>query len=173
MDRKKVCSILSIIGVILVIGCAVGDIIVINFCGATPTKVSQSIWCFNIIIWVGIWASANHWVDFYKDAYERLSEAYDELSDQFDKVLKTADEVNKASIKQNKLCEDISKNNKETLAGWQKALDDNKQLCKERHDLLMALAEYEPKHPLIIRFIEEAEKRKAQQQEEHGEVISE
>lgn len=174
MDKKKVGNVLMTIGVIMVLASSIAEIIIVNFCGVTVTKIDLTIWVCNLIIWVGIWAEANRQAKSYKASYETVSNSYNQLSKQFDELLKTADDINKNSIKQNKLCDEVNKNNKELLQGWQKALDDCKRFHKDRHDLLLALAEYDPKHPLITKIIDEFEaNRKKEAEENKSDVISE
>lgn len=141
-NSTKVFNIIRNIGIALAIVCAIGNIITLNIGASTPTKLSESVWCFNLILWVGIFLMANHSAEFWK-------ENYDCLSNEYSKLLLMSKEINDISMKQNEICREVQANNKELSAGWSKALDENKKLIDERQDLLLTLAEFDPQDPVV------------------------
>ena len=142
MKTSTVCRIVEIVIITIAVACAIGNIIALNFGTGTPTKISESFWCFNLILWIGIYLIANHNADFWKANYEYICNEYS-------KLLKISEDINKISIEQNDIYKEIRKNNEEILAGWGRALKENKKLIDERRDLLKALAEFDPQHPLV------------------------
>lgn len=141
-NSTKVFNIIRNIGIALAIVCAIGNIITLNIGASTPTKLSESVWCFNLILWVGIFLMANHSAEFWK-------ENYDCLSNEYNKLFLTSKEINDISMKQNEICREVQANNKELSAGWRKALDENKKLIDERRDMLKALVEFDPQDPVV------------------------
>lgn len=142
MKTSTVRRIVEIIITAIAVACALGNIIALNFGTGTPTKISESVWCFNLILWIGIYLLANHNAGFWKANYEYICNEYT-------KLLKISEDVNKISIEQNDICKEIRKSNEEILAGWGRALEENKKLIDERRDMLKALAEFDPQHPLV------------------------
>ena len=142
MKTSTVRRIVEIVIITIAVACAIGNIIALNFGTGTPTKISESFWCFNLILWIGIYLIANHNADFWKANYEYICNEYS-------KLLKISEDINKISIEQNDIYKEIRKNNEEILAGWGRALKENKKLIDERRDLLKALAEFDPQHPLV------------------------
>ena len=141
-NSTKVFNIIRNIGIALAIVCAIGNIITLNIGASTPTKLSESVWCLNLILWVGIYLLASHNADSWKANYEYACNEYT-------KLLKISEDVNKISIEQNEICREVQANNKELSAGWSKALDENKKLIDERRDMLKALAEFDPQDPVV------------------------
>ena len=142
MKTSTVRRIVEIIITAIAVACAIGNIIALNFGTGTPTKISESVWCFNLILWIGIYLIASHNAGFWKANYEYICNEYS-------KLLKISEDVNKISIEQNEICREVQANNKELSSGWRKALDENKKLIDERRDMLKALAEFDPQHPLV------------------------
>ena len=141
-NSTKVFTIIRNIGIALAIVCAIGNIITLNIGASTPTKLSESVWCFNLILWIGIFLMANRRADTWEDNYNWLNNEYI-------KLFEISKEVNKTSIEQNEICREVQANNKELSSGWGKALDENKKLIDERRDLLKALAEFDPQDPVV------------------------
>lgn len=141
-NSTKVFNIIRNIGIALAIVCAIGNIITLNIGASTPTKLSESVWCFSLILWIGIFLMANRRADTWEDNYNWLNNEYI-------KLFEISKEVNKTSIEQNEICREVQANNKELSAGWRKALDENKKLIDERRDLLKALAEFDPQDPVV------------------------
>ena len=142
MKTSTVRSIIEIVIVTIAVACAIGNIIALNFGTGTPTKISESFWCFSLILWIGICLLTSHNADFWKANYEYICNEYS-------KLLKISEDVNKISIEQNEICREVQANNKELSAGWRKALDENKKLIDERRDILKALAEFDPQDPVV------------------------
>ena len=141
-NSTKVFNIIRNIGIALAIVCAIGNIITLNIGASTPTKLSESVWCFSLILWIGIFLMANRRADTWEDNYNWLNNEYI-------KLFEISKEVNKISIEQNEICREVQANNKELSSGWRKALDENKKLIDERRDLLKALAEFDPQDPVV------------------------
>ena len=141
-NSTKVFNIIRNIGIALAIVCAIGNIITLNIGASTPTKLSESVWCFSLILWIGIFFMANRRADTWEDNYNWLNNEYI-------KLFEISKEVNKTSIEQNEICREVQANNKELSAGWRKALDENKRLIDERQDLLLTLAEFDPQDPVV------------------------
>ena len=141
-NSTKVFNIIRNIGIALAIVCAIGNIITLNIGASTPTKLSESVWCFSLILWIGIFLMANRRADTWEGNYNWLNNEYI-------KLFEISKEVNKTSIEQNEICREVQANNKELSAGWGKALDENKKLIDERRDLLKALAEFDPQDPVV------------------------
>ena len=141
-NSTKVFTIIRNIGIALAIVCAIGNIITLNIGASTPTKLSESVWCFSLILWIGIFLMANRRADTWEDNYNWLNNEYI-------KLFEISKEVNKTSIEQNEICREVQANNKELSSGWGKALDENKKLIDERRDLLKALAEFDPQDPVV------------------------
>ena len=142
MKTSTVRRIVEIVITSIAIACALGNIIELNFGTGTPTKISESVWCFSLILWIGIYLLANHNAGFWKANYECICNEYT-------KLLKISEAVNKISIEQNEICREVQTNNKELSSGWRKALDENKKLIDERRDMLKALAEFDPQDPVV------------------------
>lgn len=142
MKTSKVIKIIWWLAIAVVFACALGNIIAVNTGSCTPTKSSETVWCFNLILWVGIFLMTNRSAEFWK-------ENYDCLSNEYSKLLLMSKEINDISMKQNEICREIQANNKELSAGWSKALDENKKLIDERQDLLLTLAEFDPQDPVV------------------------
>ena len=142
MKTSKVIKIIWWLAIAVVFACALGNIIAVNTGSCVPTKSSETVWCFNLILWVGIFLMTTHSAKFWK-------ENYDYLSNEYTKLLKISEDVNKISIEQNEICREVQANNKELSAGWRKALDENKKLIDERRDMLKALAEFDPQDPVV------------------------
>ena len=142
MKTSTVRSIIEIVIVTIAVACAIGNIIALNFGTGTPTKISESFWCFSLILWIGICLLTSHNADFWKANYEYICNEYS-------KLLKISEDVNKISIEQNEICREVQANNKELSSGWRKALDENKKLIDERRDILKALAEFDPQDPVV------------------------
>lgn len=141
-NSTKVFNIIRNIGIALAIVCAIGNIITLNIGASTPTKLSESVWCFSLILWIGIFLMANRRADTWEDNYNWLNNEYI-------KLFEISKEVNKISIEQNEICREVQANNKVLISGWGKALDENKKLIDERRDLLKALAEFDPQDPVV------------------------
>ena len=141
-NSTKVFTIIRNIGIALAIVCAIGNIITLNTGASIPTKLSESVWCFNVILWIGIFLIANRQADTWEENYNWLSNEYI-------KLLEISEDVNKLSIEQNEICREVQANNKELSSGWRKALDENKKLIDERRDMLKALAEFDPQDPVV------------------------
>lgn len=141
-NSTKVFNIIRNIGIALAIVCAIGNIITLNIGASTPTKLSESVWCFSLILWIGIFLMANRRADTWEGNYNWLINEYI-------KLFEISKEVNKTSIEQNEICREVQANNKELSSGWGKALDENKKLIDERRDLLKALAEFDPQDPVV------------------------
>ena len=142
MKTSTVRRIIEIIITAIVVACALGNIIALNFGTGTPTKISESVWCFILILWIGIYLLVSHNADSWKANYEYICNEYT-------KLLKISEDVNKISIEQNEICREVQANNKELSSGWRKALDENKKLIDERRDMLKALAEFDPQDPVV------------------------
>lgn len=142
MKTSKVIKIIGWIAIAIVFACALGNIIAVNIGSCTPTKFSETVWCLNLILWIGIYLLASHNADFWKANCEYIR-------NECSKLLKISKEVNKTSIEQNEICREVQANNKELSAGWSKALDENKKLIDERQDLLLTLAEFDPQDPVV------------------------
>ena len=142
MKTSTVRSIVEIVIVTIAVACAIGNIIALNFGTGTPTKISESFWCFSLILWIGICLLTSHNADFWKANYEYICNEYS-------KLLKISEDVNKISIEQNEICREVQANNKELSTGWRKALDENEKLIDERRDMLKALAEFDPQDPVV------------------------
>ena len=142
MKTSTVRSIVEIVIVTIAVACAIGNIITLNFGTGTPTKISESFWCFSLILWIGICLLTSHNADFWKANYEYICNEYS-------KLLKISEDVNKISIEQNEICREVQANNKELSSGWRKALDENEKLIDERRDMLKALAEFDPQDPVV------------------------
>lgn len=142
MKTSTVRSIVEIVIVTIAVACAIGNIIALNFGTGTPTKISESFWCFSLILWIGICLLTSHNADFWKANYEYICNEYS-------KLLKISEDVNKISIEQNEICREVQANNKELSSGWRKALDENEKLIDERRDMLKALAEFDPQDPVV------------------------
>ena len=142
MKTSTVRCIVEIVIVTIAVACAIGNIIALNFGTGTPTKISESIWCFSFILWIGIYLLTSHNADFWKANYEYICNEYS-------KLLKISEDVNKISIEQNEICREVQANNKELSSGWRKALDENEKLIDERRDMLKALAEFDPQDPVV------------------------
>ena len=140
MKTSAVRSIVEIVIVTIAVACTIGNIIALNFGTGTPTKISESFWCFSLILWIGICLLTSHNADFWKANYEYICNEYS-------KLLKISEDVNKISIEQNEICREVQANNKELSSGWRKALDENEKLIDERRDMLKALAEFDPQDP--------------------------
>ena len=141
-NSTKVFTIIRNIGIALAIVCAIGNIITLNTGASIPTKLSESVWCFNVILWIGIFLIANRQADTWEENYNWLSNEYI-------KLLEISKEVNDISVEQNKICKDVQANNQELSSGWGKALAENKRLIDERQDLLLTLAEFDPQDPVV------------------------
>lgn len=142
MKTSTVRSIVEIVIVTIAVACAIGNIITLNFGTGTPTKISESFWCFSLILWIGICLLTSHNADFWKANYEYICNEYS-------KLLKISEDVNKISIEQNEICREVQANNKELSSGWRKALDENEKLIDERRDILKVLAEFDPQDPVV------------------------
>ena len=142
MKTSTVRIIVEIVIVTIAVACAIGNIIALNFGTGTPTKISESFWCFSLILWIGICLLTSHNADFWKANYEYICNEYS-------KLLKISEDVNKISIEQNEICREVQANNKELSSGWRKALDENEKLIDERRDMLKALAEFDPQDPVV------------------------
>lgn len=142
MKTSTVRSIVEIVIVTIAVACAIGNIIALNFGTGTTTKISESFWCFSLILWIGICLLTSHNADFWKANYEYICNEYS-------KLLKISEDVNKISIEQNEICREVQANNKELSSGWRKALDENEKLIDERRDMIKALAEYDPQDPVV------------------------
>ena len=142
MKTSTVHSIVEIVIVTIAVACAIGNIIALNFGTGTPTKISESFWCFSLILWIGICLLTSHNADFWKANYEYICNEYT-------KLLKISEDVNKISIEQNEICREVQANNKELSSGWRKALDENEKLIDERRDMIKALAEFDPQDPVV------------------------
>lgn len=142
MKTSKVIKIIWWLAIAVAFACPLGNIIAVNTGSCIPTKSSETVWCFNLILWVGIFLMTNRSAEFWK-------EHYDLLSNEYSKLLKISKEVNKTSIEQNEICREVQANNKELSSGWRKALDENKKLIDERRDMLKALAEFDPQDPVV------------------------
>ena len=142
MKTSKVIKIIWWLAIAVVFACALGNIIAVNTGSCTPTKSSETVWCFNLILWVGIFLMTNHSAEFWKANYEYICNEYS-------KLLKISEDVNKISIEQNEICREVQANNKELSSGWRKALDENEKLIDERRDMLKALAEFDPQDPVV------------------------
>lgn len=142
MKTSTVRSIVEIVIVTIAVACAIGNIITLNFGTGTPTKISESFWCFSLILWIGICLLTSHNADFWKANYEYICNEYS-------KLLKISEDVNKISIEQNEICREVQANNKELSSGWRKALDENEKLIDERRDMLKALAEFDPQDSVV------------------------
>ena len=142
MKTSAVRSIVEIVIVTIAVACTIGNIITLNFGTGTPTKISESFWCFSLILWIGICLLTSHNADFWKANYEYICNEYS-------KLLKISEDVNKISIEQNEICREVQANNKELSSGWRKALDENEKLIDERRDMLKALAEFDPQDPVV------------------------
>ena len=142
MKTSTIHSIVEIVIVTIAVACAIGNIITLNFGTGTPTKISESFWCFSLILWIGICLLTSHNADFWKANYEYICNEYS-------KLLKISEDVNKISIEQNEICREVQANNKELSSGWRKALDENEKLIDERRDMLKALAEFDPQDPVV------------------------
>ena len=142
MKTSTVRSIVEIVIVTIAVACAIGNIIALNFGTGTPTKISESFWCFSLILWIGICLLTSHNADFWKANYEYICNEYS-------KLLKISEDVNKISIEQNEICREVQANNKELSSGWRKALDENEKLIDERRDMIKALAEFDPQDPVV------------------------
>lgn len=142
MKTSKVIKIIWWLAIAVVFACALGNIIAVNTGTCVPTKSSETVWCFNLILWVGIFLMTNHSAEFWKANYEYICNEYS-------KLLKISEDVNKISIEQNEICREVQANNKELSSGWRKALDENKKLIDERRDMLKALAEFDPQDPVV------------------------
>ena len=142
MKTSTVRSIIEIVIVTIAVACAIGNIIALNFGTGTPTKISESFWCFSLILWIGICLLTSHNADFWKANYEYICNEYS-------KLLKISEDVNKISIEQNEICREVQANNKELSSGWRKALDENEKLIDERRDMLKALAEFDPQDLVV------------------------
>ena len=141
-NSTKVFIIIRNIGIALAIVCAIGNIITLNIGASTPTKLSESVWCFNAILWIGIFLIANRQADTWEENYNWLSNEYI-------KLLEISKKVNDISVEQNKICKDVQASNQELSSGWGKALAENKRLIDERRDMLKALAEFDPQDPVV------------------------
>ena len=141
-NSTKVIKIIGWIANAIVFACALGNIIAVYTGACTPTKSSETVWCFSLILWIGISLLTSHNADFWKANYEYICNEYT-------KLLKISEDVNKISIEQNEICREVQANNKELSAGWRKALDENKKLIDERRDMLKALAEFDPQDPVV------------------------
>lgn len=150
MKTSTVRSIVEIVIVTVAVACAIGNIIALNFGTGTPTKISESIWCFSFILWIGIYLLVSHNADFWKANYEYICNEYS-------KLLKISEDVNKISIEQNEICREVQANNKELSSGWRKALDENEKLIDERRDMLKALAEFDPQDPVVKALLKKLE----------------
>lgn len=142
MKTSTVRSIVEIVIVTIAVACAIGNIIALNFGTGTPTKISESFWCFSLILWIGICLLTSHNADFWKANYEYICNEYS-------KLLKISEDVNKISIEQNEICREVQANNKELSSGWRKALDENEKLIDERRDILKALTEFDLQDPVV------------------------
>lgn len=142
MKTSTVRSIVEIVIVTIAVACAIGNIIALNFGTGTSTKISESVWCFSLILWIGICLLTSHNADFWKANYEYICNEYS-------KLLKISEDVNKISIEQNEICREVQANNKELSSGWRKALDENEKLIDERRDMIKALAEFDPQDPVV------------------------
>lgn len=142
MKTSKVIKIIWWLAIAVVFACALGNIIAVNTGSCTPTKSSETVWCFNLILWVGIFLISNRSAEFWK-------ENYDWLNNEYNKLLEISKKVNDISIEQNKICKEVQANNKELSSGWRKALDENKRLIDERQDLLLTLAEFDQQDPAV------------------------
>lgn len=142
MKTSTVRSIVEIVIVTIAVACAIGNIIALNFGTGTPTKISESFWCFSLILWIGICLLTSHNADFWKANYEYICNEYS-------KLLKISEDVNKISIEQNEICREVQANNKELSSGWRKALDENEKLIDERRDMIKALAEFDLQDPVV------------------------
>ena len=142
MKTSTVRSIVEIVIVTIAVACAIGNIIALNFGTGAPTKISESFWCFSLILWIGICLLTSHNADFWKANYEYICNEYS-------KLLKISEDVNKISIEQNEICREVQANNKELSSGWRKALDENEKLIDERRDILKALAEFDSQDPVV------------------------
>ena len=142
MKTSAVRSIVEIVIVTIAVACTIGNIIALNFGTGTPTKISESFWCFSLILWIGICLLTSHNADFWKANYEYICNEYS-------KLLKISEDVNKISIEQNEICREVQANNKELSSGWRKALDENEKLIDERRDMLKALAEFDPQDHVV------------------------
>ena len=141
-NSTKVLNIIRNIGIALAIVCAIGNIITLNIGASTPTKLSESVWCFNVILWIGIFLMTDHRADTWE-------ENYDWRNNEYIKLLEISKEINDISVEQNKLCKDIQANNQELISGWSKSLDENKRLLDERRELIAVITEFDPQHPLV------------------------
>lgn len=169
MGKKKFWEILSFICTLIVIASAAAEIYIVNTSEDAPSKLSMTIWLINLIIWVVLCLVCSNAGKFWKDSYETLSDSYDDLSQQYDHLMKIAEDVNASSIKQNKLCEEISLNNKDTIRQWNDTIQEAKKLVEDRHKLLLALAESNPRHPVLQELMEEFEKRKLEKEAKEAE----
>lgn len=141
-NSTKVFTIIRNIGIALAIVCAIGNIITLNTGASIPTKLSESVWCFNVILWIGIFLIANRQADTWEENYNWLSNEYI-------KLLEISKKVNDISVEQNKICKDVQANNQELSSGWGKALAENKRLIDERRELIAVISEFDPQHPLV------------------------
>ena len=142
MKTSKVIKIIRWLSTAVVFACALGNIIAVNIGSCTPTKFSETVWCLNLILWIGIYLLASHNADVWKANYEYIR-------NECAKMLKISKEVNKTSIEQNEICREVQANNKELSSGWRKALDENEKLIDERRDILKALTEFDPQDPVV------------------------
>ena len=105
MKPSKVIKIIWWLAIAVVFACALGNIIAVNTGACTPTKSSETVWCFNLILWVGIFLMTNRSAEFWK-------ENYDWLSNEYNKLLLMSKEINDISMKQNEICREVQANNK-------------------------------------------------------------
>ena len=54
MKTSKVIKIIWWLAIAVVFACALGNIIAVNTGSCVPTKSSETVWCFNLILCVGI-----------------------------------------------------------------------------------------------------------------------
>lgn len=144
----------------IVVICGLGVVIDTAVTGQTKPLITI-IWAACTSVWVLMYLAEFTLRKNFEKWYDELDKAYDSLNEEFDKLLITTKEVNDNNIKQNALCDEVNKNNAELLKTSQEYLDMSKRLINEKHDLLVALAEYDPQHPLIVKFMKEVEERQA------------
>lgn len=162
-NPEKFAKNLVYFGIGLVVFCGIAGIIDTAFISKTTNNFVSICWMFNTIVWTLMYLGMFRKADNLQESYNRLDKQFDDLCD-------TAEQVNNNNIKQNKLCEDVNKVNKDLLESQKDILARCHNLVNDLYKTRMALLEVDPKNPLLVELLEKYEELK-QKEDEHQEEI--
>ena len=163
-NKENFLNTIIYICVALVIGSALGTIINTGITQETTVLVTVC-WCISAAIWCLMWLQKFVELGNWKEWYYQLEEAYNKLSKQFDELCQTAKEVNDNNTKQNKLCDEVNKQNKELIESQQQILARCRELVDSLYDTRMELYKVDPTNPLLLELLEKYEELKEKEEQ--------